>query len=131
MQALENEIGTPKTRAKYDQANPQNELLTIQPCPHDRWLDPRHRASLISAWLVEELGRDVQLPSPESLKLWAPRGLDPELAAFLASLSDVPAPASAVEAEQKQESSLPTIADIERLVSSPDNPVADGVPTPG
>src|SRR5271170_6114691 len=33
LQAIENEIGSPKARAQYDRLNPQNELLTIQPSP--------------------------------------------------------------------------------------------------
>lgn len=55
----------------------------MQPAPHDRWLDPRRRDGLITAWLVEELGQAVTLPSPESLALWAPSGVSPELAALL------------------------------------------------
>ena len=31
LQAIEDEIGTPKARARYDRLNPQNALLTIQP----------------------------------------------------------------------------------------------------
>ena len=38
----------------------------------------------ISGFFVEALGRESPLPSPESLALWAPRGLDPDLIAFLA-----------------------------------------------
>ena len=57
LQAIEDQIGTARAREKYDQANPQNELLTVQPAPHDRWLDPRRRDGLITAWLVEELGQ--------------------------------------------------------------------------
>ena len=31
LQAIEDEIGTPKARGRYDRLNPQNALLTIQP----------------------------------------------------------------------------------------------------
>ena len=87
LQAIENEIGTPKARARYDRLNPQNALLTIQPSPGDVGLDPKHRAGLATAWLVEALGRDAALPSPESLASSAARGLGPDLVAFLASFA--------------------------------------------
>jgi hypothetical protein len=87
LQAIEDEIGMPKARARYDRLNPQNALLTIQPSPCDARLDPKSRAGLATAWLIEELGRTAALPSPESLSLWATRGLDPELIAFLSSFA--------------------------------------------
>jgi hypothetical protein len=74
LQKLESLIGTPKGRARYDQANPQNELLTVQPSPRDRLFDPRYRAGLVTAWLVEELGAEAPLPSPDCLAFWAPGG---------------------------------------------------------
>ena len=74
LQAIEDEIGTPKARARYDRLNPQNALLTVQPGPSDSILDPASRAGLATAWLVEELGRESSLPTAESLALWAPRG---------------------------------------------------------
>jgi hypothetical protein len=83
LQAIEDEIGAPKDRARYDRLNPQNALLTVQPSPHDAWLDPKRRAGVVTAWLVEELGRECLLPSPECLAFWAPGGLDPESVAFL------------------------------------------------
>ncbi len=42
LQAIEDEIGTPKARARYDRLNPQNALLTIQPGPARR--PPRPQA---------------------------------------------------------------------------------------
>jgi len=87
LQSIEEEIGTPKARVRYDQLNPQNVLLTVQPGPGDACLDPANRAGLATAWLVEELGREGPLPSPESLALWAPRGLAPELVDFLAAFA--------------------------------------------
>jgi hypothetical protein len=121
LQAIEEEIGTPRARAKYDQANPQNELLTVQPSPHDRWLDPLRRASLISAWLVEELGRDCLLPSPESLRFWAPRGLDDELTAFLADFVVAAAePSSPPEGAPEGDGAPPDVAELERFAAPPD-----------
>jgi hypothetical protein len=109
LQAIEDEIGSPKARARYDRLNPQNALLTIQPSPGDVGLDPRFRAALATAWLVEELGRESPLPSPESLALWAPRGLDPDLVAFLARFAGGEGPRE-FDAE-----SPPEVADLGRL----------------
>jgi hypothetical protein len=114
LQAIEDEIGTPKARARYDQANPQNELLTVQLSPHDRWLDPRHRASLVTAWLVEELGRDGLLPSAESLRLWAPLGLDAELTVFLAGFAGAAPRGAADGSPDAYGAALPALADLEQ-----------------
>jgi hypothetical protein len=78
-QHIENDIGTPRAPAAYDEAHPMNALLTIQAGERDRWLERGHRAGLVSEWLVAELGLEVPLPSPESLSLWAPGGLEPAL----------------------------------------------------
>jgi hypothetical protein len=114
LQMIEDEIGSPRARALYDQAHPQNELLTVQPSPLDRWLEPKARAALVTAWLVEELGRDAQLPSPESLSLWAPRGLGPDMEAFLAEFAaavpSVPAPSFVGLA-------LPDVAELDRFLA--------------
>jgi hypothetical protein len=72
LQDLEEEIGTPRARAKYDAKHPQNELLTVQPARGDRRFELRERANLAAAWLVEELGPEGEFPSPESLPLWSP-----------------------------------------------------------
>ncbi len=77
LQQIEKEIGTPRARAAYDEAHPMNALLTIQTRGRDRWLERGSRAGLVSEWLVAELGTEVFLPSPESLPLWAPAGLEP------------------------------------------------------
>jgi hypothetical protein len=87
LQAIEDEIGTPKARARHDRLNPQNVLLTVQPGPGDSCLDPAKRAGLATAWLVEQLGREGAPPTVESLALWAPGGLAPELADFLAAFA--------------------------------------------
>jgi hypothetical protein len=118
LQAIEDEIGTPRARARYDRLNPQNVLLTVQPGPGDSCLDPANRAGLATAWLVEELGREGPLPSPESLALWAPRGLDPELVAFLAafaSTGDRGAAADGLDAP-------PNLDDLRRIAPAPASP---------
>jgi hypothetical protein len=119
LQAIEDEIGTPKARARYDQANPQNELLTVQPSPSDRYLDPKRRSWLVTSWLVEELGREALLPSPESLALWAVGGLSPELTAFLTEFAD-DARAGAAETAPI---SLPNVHELQALTgASTDSP---------
>jgi hypothetical protein len=122
LQAIQDEIGSPRARAQYDRLNPQNALLTIQPSPGDVGLDPRFRAALATAWLVEELGRESPLPSPESLALWAPRGLDPDLVAFLARFAGGDGGAS--DPSEFDAGSLPEVADLGRLGLG--DPPADG-----
>ena len=82
LQEIEEEIGAPRARAKYDAKHPQNELLTVQPARADRRFELRERANLAAAWLVEELGPDGEFPSPESIPLWSP-DIDPELERLL------------------------------------------------
>ena len=119
LQEIEDQIGSPRAREKYDQANPQNELLTVQPAPHDRWLDPRRRDGLITAWLVEELGQAVTLPSPESLALWAPNGFSPELAALLAMFAADAAESAGAAPDGGPEMPAPlTIAELDRLAAA-------------
>jgi hypothetical protein len=128
VQQIEGLIGTPKARAAYDRAFPQNELLTVQPSPHDRWLDPRFRDGLITAWLVEELGRDAPLPSPESLALWVPCGLAREVSEFLRGFvkaGDAPAP---VSAPPEGEGPLPGPADLDRLLTDEPSPPSSEEP---
>jgi hypothetical protein len=72
LQEIEEEIGTPRARTKYDAKHPQNELLTVQPARADRRFELRERANLAAAWLVEELGADGEFPSAESIPLWSP-----------------------------------------------------------
>ena len=117
LQIIEDEVGSPRSRARYDAANPQNMLLTVQPGPRDRLLDPGRRAGMLTAWAVEELGRDAPLPSPECAWLWAPGGLDPEVAAFLEGflVSGGPeAPGAASKSISRKEAPL-VAAEIERL----------------
>jgi hypothetical protein len=124
LQEIEDEIGTPKARARYDRENPQNELLTIQPSPNDRGLDPRHRTGLVTAWLVEELGREAALPSADSLALWAPGGIDDDLNAFLIGF---PLDSEKVEGSDRPEDAeslpqSPGTDDLRRLLSNAINP---------
>ncbi len=128
LQAIEDEIGMPRARAKYDQTHPQNELLTVQPSPHDRWLDPKHRASLISDWLVEELGRDAAAPSAESLRFWAPRGISPELAAFLKEFAAASAEEASSLPQEVDPTLFPGVADLDRLSAgaAKDTTIQDG-----
>ena len=118
LQAIEDEIGTPKARARYDRLNPQNALLTVQPGPGDSLLDPGSRAGLATAWLIEELGREAPLPTAESLALWAPGGLDPELVAFLAPF----APSGDRGGGSDGLDAPPDLAELHRLTPSPASP---------
>jgi hypothetical protein len=80
---IHEEIGKPAARKNYDEKHPQNVLLTVQPSQAEQaWL-PHRRAGLISEWLREELGEGEFVPSPNCLTLWAPGGLDEQLAAIL------------------------------------------------
>jgi hypothetical protein len=85
LQRIEDEIGSSDARTAYDLEHPQNELLTVQQSRRDRVFDRAHRAGLLSAWLVSELGCDVFLPSPSCQELWAPGGIDPALAQALSA----------------------------------------------
>jgi hypothetical protein len=109
LQAIEDEIGTPKARAQYDRLNPQNALLTIQPAPGDLSLDTRYRSGLATAWLVEVLGRDSLLPSAHALALWAPYGLDDEVIAFLTAFAGH---GRAKTADDVDRVALPEIAEL-------------------
>jgi hypothetical protein len=84
LQKITEVFGSNKKREKYDLLNPQSELLTVQPSPDDRWFDPQYRIDLVSAWLLEELGQQLFLPAAESLSLWAPKAIEPELIEILA-----------------------------------------------
>jgi hypothetical protein len=130
LQAIEDEIGTPRARARYDRLNPQNALLTIQPAPCDLGLDPKHRVGLATAWLVEALGRASSLPSPESLSLWAFQGLDPDLIAFLSAF--VGANDRGANNPEGDEATLPELADLELFGIAPqiqDGPRVAGEPS--
>lgn len=88
LQAIEKQVGSAASREAYDREHPQNALLTVQPAPRDRAFEPAKIASLVTAWLVEELGADAMLLHPDAYWLWLPGGLDAELAAQLAPFSE-------------------------------------------
>jgi hypothetical protein len=112
LQAIEDEIGTPKARARYDRVNPQNLLLTVQAAPGDAGLDPGYRSGLVTAWLVEELGRESRIPSAEDLSLWAPHGLDPEIIEYLAGFARGD---RAVAADRVDAAEVPEVAELGRF----------------
>jgi hypothetical protein len=86
LQKIAESFASPKKREEYDRLNPQSELLTVQSGDYDDWFERSSRLDLVSAWLVKELGREKFLPTPESLPLWCPMGLDPELLDFLSQV---------------------------------------------
>jgi len=96
IQDIEKQIATPGVRAAYDREHPQSTLLTVQAGPRDRGFGPANAASLVTAWLAEQLGTEEQLVHPDALWLWLPAGLDPVLAEVLArfQLDDRAAPAT-------------------------------------
>ncbi len=83
LEKIAKSFASDKKREEYDRLNPQNVLLTVQLSDTHDWLDQSSRINFVSAWLVEELGREKFLPTPESLQLWCPGGLDTELFDFL------------------------------------------------
>lgn len=106
LQAIEKQIGAPAARARYDREHPQNALLTVQPAPRDRALEPTRIGGLVTAWLLDELGADALLLHPDAYWLWLPHGLDPDLAAQLAPFARTdPARAS-------REPTFPELADL-------------------
>jgi len=84
LQELEKLIGSPAARAAYDREHPQNALLTVQAAPRDRAYEPARIATLVTAWLADELGPDALLLHPDAYWLWLPGGLPEELAGVLA-----------------------------------------------
>lgn len=90
LQDIEKQIGSPQTRAAYDREHPQNALLTVQPAARDRAFEPAKLASLVTSWLIEELGPEALLLHPDAYWLWLPGGLDPELATQLQPFATLP-----------------------------------------
>jgi hypothetical protein len=119
LQAIEDEIGTAKSRTRYDRLNPQNAILTIQPAPSDVAFDSKHRASLATAWLIEELGYATPLPSPDSLSLWVSLGLGPDLTTYLSAFT--PARDGGADASEGELPALPDIALLKRMGHSATN----------
>ncbi len=76
-------------------------------------MDPKRRAGLAAAWVVEELGREGSLLSPESLALWAPHGLDRDLLEYLNAFA--PLGDAGQETEDGSAAALPDIAELSRM----------------
>lgn len=83
LQKIMESFASDRKREEYDCLNPQSELLTVQWSEYDDWFDNNSQVNFVSAWLKEELGHEKFLPTPESLQLWCPGGLDAELIEFL------------------------------------------------
>lgn len=122
LQRIEKEIGSARARARHDETNPQNELLVVQTSPRDRGLMPDYRDAVISAWLVEELGRMGWLPTAESARLWAPRGLPEELVQFLRPFvraGESPSPSSRAHQDEREPLPdgvrAPAVDDLDRI----------------
>ena len=110
LQASEKEIGSPAARAAHDREHPQNALLTVQPASRDKAFEPAKIASLVTSWLVEELGPESMLLHPDAYWLWIPGGLDPDLAQQLQPFAAA-APAAKTD---KSDPALPTLPSLER-----------------
>jgi hypothetical protein len=108
LQDIEKQIGSPGARAAYDREHPQNALLTVQPAARDKAFEPAKVASLVTSWLVEELGPEAMLLHPDAYWLWIPGGLDPDLAAQLQPFAAAPA-----AAPQQTRSDLDTLPSLE------------------
>jgi hypothetical protein len=108
LQDIEKQIGSPGARAAYDREHPQNALLTVQPAARDKAFEPAKVASLVTSWLVEELGPEAMLLHPDAYWLWIPGGLDPDLAAQLQPFAAAPA-----AAPQQTRNDLDTLPSLE------------------
>jgi len=91
LQRIDSQIGDAKRRKAYDEANPQNILLTVQPSASERAWTRSSKAGFISEWLREEYDRAVEpgtqppfLPTTNCFRLWAPAGVDEHTLKFLA-----------------------------------------------
>jgi hypothetical protein len=112
LQEIEAEIGTPRARLAYDQAHPQNELLTVQPSAEDRRFEPRERAGLVSAWLVEELRTEGAFPSPECRALWSLSGVDAGLEEILARFARAAPDEAPVSKAEPEADRAPAVSDL-------------------
>jgi len=113
---IHEEIGDDRRRRVYDEQNPQNVLLTVQPGPSEQLRLRHRRAALVTEWLHGELYADAFLPTPRSLRLWAPAGVPADLLRALAPFArdarasaaeeptlpadDPPAPASIIDLDR-------------------------------
>jgi hypothetical protein len=132
LQKIDQEIGEAKRRRTYDERNPQNILLTVQPSASEQaWLRFR-RAGLISEWVHQTLSGDCGggygemafLPTANCARLWAPSGLDEAVLTFLAEFEQAEsATQSPVEAIAGTETTAAdavgrqlTVSDLETMI---------------
>ena len=110
-------IGDDRRRRLYDEQNPQNVLLTVQPGRAEQLRLRHRRAALVTEWLRGELPPDALLPSPQCLRLWAPTGVPPDLLRELAPFArSAPAPAAGPAPPPADEPAAPvSIIDLDRL----------------
>jgi hypothetical protein len=115
---INEEIGKPAARKRYDEQHPQNVLLTVQPSQAEQMWLPYRRAGLVSEWLYEELGEGEFVPTARCLGLWAPGGLDEELAAALSRFGGEKAAGGGPAAQQPAGDGAPHVLqfDLERLL---------------
>ncbi|MEO1262696.1 MAG: hypothetical protein AAFZ15_28070 [Bacteroidota bacterium] len=83
LQKILEHIGTEDKKQNYDRINPHNELLTVQLGENESWMEGMVQINFVSSLLSEVLGKDQFLPTPSSLPLWVPKGIDAELQNFL------------------------------------------------
>ena len=125
LQKIDGQIGDAKRRKVYDEANPQNILLTVQPSASERAWARYSKAGLMTEWLREEYdsaaGARAEppfLPTPNCLRLWAPAGIDDRILDFLADFTvaapagDAPLPPGATAGVK----SRLTIQDLEQVL---------------
>jgi hypothetical protein len=101
-------IGDDRRRARYDARHPQNTVLTVQQSLSEQGWRRHVRAGLISEWLHDSEDERALLPTPRCLKLWAPGGVEPELAALLERFTAKSAPVDNSE-------STPSLSDLDKL----------------
>ena len=116
---ISEEIGDSLKRKMYDQENPQNLLLTVQPSQIEQSSLRYRRAGLISEWLYDELGEDCFLPSPRCLHLWAPSGVGEAVLNFILCYVEQVEDMSAQHSfglNGECSNSQPTVVDLDRTL---------------
>lgn len=114
---IDEEIGDERRRRLYDEQNPQNVLLTVQPSRSEQLRLRHRRAALVTEWLREELPADACLPTPQCLRLWAPAGVPADLLRDLAPFArSAPPPSAGPAPPPADEPTTPvSIIDLDRL----------------
>lgn len=85
---IADKIGAENQRREYDNQHPQNVILTIQPGEEAKIVHSLDRLCLITVWLLETLGVDTLLPSPNAFPLWVPNPIDERLLQRLKTFID-------------------------------------------